>query len=90
MNRADALAAPAANVLAEDFTDFVFPDAPPAGAPRPDSSWAFEPFMFLVLAFEPRGYVINICYLKDLDVCKLKYSLFILTIVLFCLPCFLG
>jgi hypothetical protein len=34
MNRADTLAAPAANVLAEDFTDFLFPDASPAGGPE--------------------------------------------------------
>jgi hypothetical protein len=34
MNRADALAAPTANVLAEDFMDFLFPDAPPAGGPQ--------------------------------------------------------
>jgi hypothetical protein len=34
MNRADALAAPAANILAEDFMDFLFPDAPPAGGPQ--------------------------------------------------------
>jgi hypothetical protein len=34
MNRADALAAPAADALAEDFMDFLFPDAPPAGGPE--------------------------------------------------------
>jgi hypothetical protein len=34
MNRADALAAPAADILAEDFTDFLFPDAPAAGDPQ--------------------------------------------------------
>jgi hypothetical protein len=34
MNRVDTLATPAANVLAEDFTDFLFPDAPPAGGPK--------------------------------------------------------
>jgi hypothetical protein len=34
MNRADALAAPAADVLAEDFMDFLFPDAPPTGDPQ--------------------------------------------------------
>jgi hypothetical protein len=34
MNHADALATPAANVLAEDFMDFLFPDAPPAGGPE--------------------------------------------------------
>jgi hypothetical protein len=34
MNRADALAAPAADILAEDFTDFLFPDAPTAGDPQ--------------------------------------------------------
>jgi hypothetical protein len=33
MNRADALAATAADMLAEDFTDFLFPDAPAAGGP---------------------------------------------------------
>jgi hypothetical protein len=31
MHHADALAASAADVLAEDFTDFLFPDAPVAG-----------------------------------------------------------
>jgi hypothetical protein len=31
MNRVDTLAAPATNVLAEDFIEFLFPDAPPAG-----------------------------------------------------------
>jgi hypothetical protein len=46
--------------------------------------------MFLVLTFEPRDYVINSCYLKHLDVCELKYSMFILASVLFCLPIFLG
>jgi hypothetical protein len=34
MNRADALTTPAANILAEDFTDFLFPDAPAAGDPQ--------------------------------------------------------
>jgi hypothetical protein len=34
MNRADALAATAADMLAEDFTDFFFPDAPGAGDPQ--------------------------------------------------------
>jgi RNA 3'-terminal phosphate cyclase len=34
MNRADALAATAADMLAEDFTDFLFPDAPSAGGPQ--------------------------------------------------------
>jgi hypothetical protein len=31
----DALAAPAANVLTEDFMEFMFPDAPPAGGLEP-------------------------------------------------------
>jgi hypothetical protein len=35
MNQVDALAAPAANVLAEDFMEFLFPDAPPAGGLEP-------------------------------------------------------
>jgi hypothetical protein len=34
MNRADALAATAANMLAEDFADFLFLDAPGAGDPQ--------------------------------------------------------
>jgi hypothetical protein len=34
MNRVDTLPAPAANILAEDFMDFLFPDAPPAGGPQ--------------------------------------------------------
>jgi hypothetical protein len=34
MNRADALAAPATDILAEDFTDYLFPDAPTAGGPQ--------------------------------------------------------
>jgi hypothetical protein len=34
MNRADALAAPTADILTEDFTDFLFPDAPTAGGPQ--------------------------------------------------------
>jgi hypothetical protein len=34
MDRADAFAATAADMLAEDFTDFLFPDAPAAGGPQ--------------------------------------------------------
>jgi RNA 3'-terminal phosphate cyclase len=34
MNRADALAATAADMLAEDFIDFLFPDASAAGDPQ--------------------------------------------------------
>jgi hypothetical protein len=34
MDRADALAATAADMLAEDFADFLFPDAPAAGGPQ--------------------------------------------------------
>jgi hypothetical protein len=34
MNRADALAAPAADALAEDFMDFLFLDAPGADDPQ--------------------------------------------------------
>jgi hypothetical protein len=34
MNRADALAAPAVDVLAEDFMVFLFPDAPGADDPQ--------------------------------------------------------
>jgi hypothetical protein len=33
-DHADALAATAADMLVEDFTDFLFPDAPMAGGPE--------------------------------------------------------
>jgi hypothetical protein len=33
-NRVDTLAASAANILTEDFMEFLFPDAPPAGGPQ--------------------------------------------------------
>jgi hypothetical protein len=33
MNRVDTLVAPTANILTEDFLEFLFPDAPPAGGP---------------------------------------------------------
>jgi hypothetical protein len=46
-------------------------------APRPESSWAFEPFK-LLLELEPRGfYVQSIIYLKHLNVCKLECLFFI-------------
>jgi hypothetical protein len=34
MNRADAFAATAADMLAKDFADFLFADAPSAGDPQ--------------------------------------------------------
>jgi hypothetical protein len=34
MNRTDALAAPAADALAEDFMEFLFPNAPGANDPQ--------------------------------------------------------
>jgi hypothetical protein len=34
MNRVDTLAAPAADMLAEDFMEFLFPDVPLAGGPQ--------------------------------------------------------
>jgi hypothetical protein len=34
MNSVDTLAAPAANVLAKDFMEFLFPDTPLAGGPE--------------------------------------------------------
>jgi hypothetical protein len=35
MNRVDALAAPAAGILADDFMEILFPDAPPADPLEP-------------------------------------------------------
>jgi hypothetical protein len=34
MNRVDTLVAPAADVLAKDFMEFLFSDAPPASGPQ--------------------------------------------------------
>jgi hypothetical protein len=48
MNHVDTLAAPAANILTEDFMEFLFPDAPGLAVLRPESSWVFEPFETLV------------------------------------------
>jgi hypothetical protein len=35
MNRMDTLDAPAADLLADDFMEILFPDAPPAGPLEP-------------------------------------------------------
>jgi hypothetical protein len=57
---------------------------------KPENSWLFVPFMlFYVRIQATRLYVINICCLKHLDVCKLEYLLFISIAVLFCLSRFL-
>jgi hypothetical protein len=59
-------------MLAEDFTDFSFPNAPTAATLKPEDHRAFVPFTFLVLVFEPCGYVMNKYGSKHLHVCKLK------------------
>jgi hypothetical protein len=48
MNRADALAAPAADALAEDFMDFLFPDAPGADDSQAEGHRASSPFYLSV------------------------------------------
>jgi hypothetical protein len=52
---ADALAAAAAETLAEDFEDFLFPDAPDAAIPKPETTgrWA----LFLSVKSGPSGRV---------------------------------
>jgi hypothetical protein len=35
MNHVDALAAPVADILADDFMEIMFPDAPPTGPLEP-------------------------------------------------------
>jgi hypothetical protein len=45
---------------------------PRRAALKPEDHRAFVPFTFLVLVFEPCGYVINKYGLKHLHVCKLK------------------
>jgi hypothetical protein len=72
MNRADALAAPAADVLAEDFIDFLFPDAPVAGGPKPEDHWAFVPFKFSVLAFELCGLCNKQLWFKTFECLRIK------------------
>jgi hypothetical protein len=56
MNHADALAAPAADILAKDFTDSSSRMLPQQAAPKPEGHWAFAPLMFSMLVFEPCGY----------------------------------
>jgi hypothetical protein len=46
MNRADALAATVADMLAEDFTDFLFPTLPRPATLKPEDHWAFMPLSF--------------------------------------------
>jgi hypothetical protein len=46
MNRADALAATAADMLAEDFTDFLFQTLPRRAGLNPEDHRAFVPFSF--------------------------------------------
>jgi hypothetical protein len=43
IDRADALAAAAADTLAEDFMDFLLPDAPGAGDPQARRPLGVEP-----------------------------------------------
>jgi hypothetical protein len=43
VNRLYALAAPAADILANDFEEVLFPNAPPPGPSSPESSWALWP-----------------------------------------------
>jgi hypothetical protein len=63
MNRVDALAAPAAHVLTEDFMEFLFPDAPPASG--------LEPFKFL-LELKPCGLCNKHILLKTFECCKFE------------------
>jgi hypothetical protein len=42
-NCLDALAAPAADILADDFEEVLFPNAPPPGPSSLESSWALRP-----------------------------------------------
>jgi hypothetical protein len=46
MNRAHALAAPAADMLAEDFTESSSQTLPRQAAPKPEDHRAFVPLMF--------------------------------------------
>jgi hypothetical protein len=44
MGRAHALAAAAAETLAEDFEDFLFPTLLTPVSPKPEDHWALGPF----------------------------------------------
>jgi hypothetical protein len=90
MNRADALAASAVDVLAEDFMASSSRTLPRRVALKPKNRWACCAFYVFVLVFGPSGHVINNCCLKHLDICKLKHLLFTSTAVLFCHYRFLG
>jgi hypothetical protein len=45
-NRLDVLAAPAADILADDFMEILFPDAPPPDPWSPESNWVLKPLDF--------------------------------------------
>jgi hypothetical protein len=82
MNRVDTLAAPTANISPRTSWTSCSQMLPMLAALKPENSWAFVPFMLFVLVFEPRGHVINICYLKHLNICKLKNLLFVISAIL--------
>jgi hypothetical protein len=69
MNHVDALAAPAADVLADDFMEILFPKAAPAAPSSPESSWAFKPFKFL-LKLGPHGSCNKHNLLETFECCK--------------------
>jgi hypothetical protein len=90
MNHVDTLVAPAADVLARTSWSSSSRMLPRLVALKCENSWVFVPFMlFCVRIRATRLYVINICCLKHLDVCKLKHLLFISIVVVFCLSQFL-
>jgi hypothetical protein len=45
MERADALVAAAAETLAEDFEDFLFPELLAPASPKLEDHWALGPFL---------------------------------------------
>jgi hypothetical protein len=76
MERTDALATATAETLAEDFVDFLFPDARDAGSPKPERPLGAEPFFVLVLESGPCGRVMNKYFfeiLKHLNVSGASY-----------------
>jgi hypothetical protein len=53
-----ALAAPTADILADDFEEVLFPNAPPPGPSSPESSWALGP-----LGYSQKSSCVALCNL---------------------------
>jgi hypothetical protein len=85
MNRADALAAPAADIHAEDFTDFLFPDDPTAGDPEARRSLGICALDILNVRIRAMWLCNEQLYFKTFESVQIK-TMFFTPAIVFVLP----